>query len=229
MKVVVVGCGRVGGDLAYRLFQRGHHVIVVDQSPVAFQNLPEDFRGRFVEGNALNQDVLHRAGIEDADAIAAVTSSDPLNAVIGFLAKSEYHIPSVAVRNYDSRWRPLHEMFGLQMVSPASWGAQRIEELIYGSEAHTVFSSGNGEVELYEFIIGQRLAGKRLADLKLSEECIPVSITHAGRSNLPEAASLLQEGDVVLVAATLEGSQQLQKLLEASNGHLPHLAEKKNE
>jgi trk system potassium uptake protein len=221
MNVIVVGCGRIGGDLAYRLFQSGHQVVVVDQSPAAFQNLPEDFRGRFVEGNAMNMDVLRRAGIEEADALAAVTSSDPLNAVIGHLAKSEYCVPSVAVRNYDSRWRPMHELFGLQMVSASSWGAQRIEELLYRQETHTVFSSGNGEVELYEFIVDRRLDGLALVDLKLSDQCIPVSITRAGRAMLPEKDFQLKLGDVVLVGATFEGSQQLHRVLASANGLSP--------
>lgn len=218
MNVVVVGCGRIGGDLAYRLYKRGHQVVVVDQSPAAFQNLPEDFRGRFVEGNAMNMDVLRRAGIEEADAFAAVTSSDPLNAVIAYLAKSEYHVLSVAVRNYDSRWRPMHELFGLQMVSASSWGAQRIEELMYRQETRTVFSTGNGEVELYEFLVDTRLDGLRLGDLELGEQCIPVSITRAGRAMLPQNDCMLEQGDIVLVGATFEGSERLHQILKSVNG-----------
>jgi branched-chain amino acid aminotransferase len=71
MKVIVVGCGRFGSELAYRLYKSGHEVAIVDAIPEAFNILPVDFRGRLIEGDALNQDVLHRAGIEHADALAA--------------------------------------------------------------------------------------------------------------------------------------------------------------
>jgi trk system potassium uptake protein TrkA len=213
MNIIVVGCGRVGGDLAYRLFQKGHRVVVVDLSPSSFQNLPEDFRGRFVEGHAMNLDVLRRAGIEKADALAAVTSSDSINAVIAHLASNEFHVPSVVVRNYDSRWRSMHELFGLQVVSASSWGAQRIEELLYEQETHTVFSAGNGEVELYEFSIARDWEGCSFAELLPEKDCIPVALTRAGRAILPNMETVLEEGDVVLVSATLEGSEKLHQSL----------------
>jgi trk system potassium uptake protein TrkA len=216
MNVIVIGCGRVGGELAYRLYLKGHKVIVVDQSPVAFQNLPDDFRGRFVEGHAMNLDVLQRAGIEETDALAAVTSSDQVNAVIAYLASSHFNVPSVVVRNYDSHLRSMHEMFGLQVVSSTSWGAQRIEELLYRQQAHTVFSAGNGEVEIYEFSIDQYWDGQTFADLLASEECLPVALTRAGRAILPDRNMQLQEGDIVLVSATLEGSECLHQSLNAA-------------
>jgi len=213
MNIVVVGCGRVGGELAYRLFKNGHKIVVVDLLPAAFQNLPEDFRGRFVEGHAMNVDVLHRAGAEEADALAAVTSSDPINAVIGHLASSHFKVPSVVVRNYDSRWRSMHELFDLQVVSSSSWGAQRIEELLYQQKAHTVFSAGNGEVELYEFSIDHDWNGCSFAQLLPDHGCLPVALTRAGRAILPDRDTLLHEGDLVLVSATLEGSSLLHERL----------------
>ncbi len=215
MNVIVIGCGRVGAELAYRLYQKGNKVVVVDQSPAAFRNLPEDFRGRFVEGQAMNADVLRRAGIEEADALAAVTASDSLNAVIAHLAINYYGVRSVAVRNYDSRWRSMHEMFGLQMVSSSSWGAQRIEELLYEQETRTVFSAGNGEVEIYEFAIDSRWDGHAFEDLLPTNECIPVALTRAGRAILPEKGTRLKTGDVVLVSATLEGSERLHQVLNS--------------
>ena len=79
--------------------------------------------------------MLHRAGIEQADGLAAVTSSDSVNAVVGHVARTVYRVPNVVTRNYDPRWRPLHEAFGLQMVSSATWGAQRLEELLEHGES----------------------------------------------------------------------------------------------
>lgn len=96
MNVIIVGCGRVGSELAYRLFLNGHQVTIVDRHSEAFKNLPSDFRGRTLEGDAPSEAVLHRAGIETAQAVAAVTSSDDsLNGVIGHgIASDIYHIPA---------------------------------------------------------------------------------------------------------------------------------------
>ncbi len=220
MRIIVIGCGRVGGELAYRLFQKKHKVVVVDLLPAAFQNLPEDFQGRFVEGHAMNFDVLRRAGIEDADALAAVTSSDSVNAVIAHLASTYFNVPSVVVRNYDSRWRSMHELFDLQVVSSSSWGAQRIEELLYQQKAHTVFSAGNGEVEIYEFAVESEWDGCSLGEFLPEKDCLAVALTRAGRAILPDHATILNEGDVVLVSATLEGSEMLHKTLDARKNNL---------
>ena len=124
-----------------------------------------------------------------------------------------YNVPSVVVRNFDSRWRAMHELFGNQVVSPSSWGAQRIEELLYQQKIHTVFSAGNGEVEIYEFLIDEKWQGKSFADLLSSEDYLPVALTRSGRAILPARSTVLHEGDVVLVSATLEGSEQIHKAL----------------
>jgi trk system potassium uptake protein TrkA len=216
MNVIVVGCGRVGAELAYRLYQRGYQVTVVDQVASAFDSLPPDFRGRMLEGEVLAQDVLHRAGIEQADALAAVTSSDSLNAVVAHVARTVYHVPNVVVRNYDPRWRPLYEAFGLQVVSPASWGAQRIEELLYPAHAHTVFSAGNGEVEIYEVAVPESWHSRSLHDLLTEGQCVAVALTRAGRAMLPSSGTRLEAGDVLHVSATLEGIEALQSRLNMS-------------
>ena len=211
MKVIIVGCGRLGTELAARLFQRGHEVSVVDSNEAAFSKLAANFEGRLNEGDAINRDVLHRAGIERADAIACVTDSDVLNAVVGHLARSYFNVENVVVRNHDPRYRPILEAFGLQSVSALSWGAQRVEELIYDADARAVFSAGNGEVEIYEIAIPAEWNGCTTSELVSSLSCIPVSVTRAGRALLPTENMVLETGDVVHISATLEGSQALRK------------------
>jgi trk system potassium uptake protein TrkA len=213
MNMIVIGCGRVGAELAYRLYQRGHTVVMVDQSEAAFHNLPVDFRGRTVVGEALSQDALRRAGIEQADALAVVTSNDTINAVVAHLARSYYSVPSVVVRNFDSRWRSMHEIFKLQVVSSSSWAAQRIEELLYYQETHSVFSAGNGEVELYEFVIQDEWAGFTLADLVPDKECVLAALTRGGRAMLPAPDEILKKNDLILVSASLKGSETLRNRL----------------
>jgi trk system potassium uptake protein TrkA len=213
MKIIVVGCGRVGAELAYRLTQRDHKVTVIDMKSDAFHNLPIDFRGRIVEGEALNKEVIERAGIAEADALAAVTSNDQLNAVIAHVARSFYNVPSVIVRNFDSRWRAMHETFGLQVVSASSWGAQRIEEFLYQQETLTVFSAGNGEVEIYEFTVHDNWHGHPIRDMLPEQDCVLVALTRAGRAIIPESDFIMSQGDVITVSATLNGSELLRSRL----------------
>jgi trk system potassium uptake protein len=209
MRVVIVGCGRLGAELSTRLFQRGHEVSIIDSDEAAFSKLPSNFEGRLNEGDAINRDVLHRAGIEHADAVASVTDSDVLNAVVGHLARSYYNVPNVIVRNHDPRYRHILEAYGLQVVSALSWGAQRIEEMIYNTEVRAVFSAGNGEVEIYEVGISGQWSDHTLSDVISTSACVPVSVTRAGRAMLPSANMKLDTGDVVYVSATLEGIDAL--------------------
>jgi trk system potassium uptake protein TrkA len=213
MNIIVVGCGRVGSELAYRLFQRGHHVTVVDNVSAAFRSLPEDFRGRMVEGEVLNQDVLRRAGIKQADGLAAVTNNDSTNAVVAHVARTVYGLSNVVVRNYDPRRRPAQEAFGLQVISSSSWGAQRMEELLHQREIHSVFAAGNGEVEVYELAIPATWQGRALRDLLPKSGCVAVALSRAGKASLPAGDARLEACDVLNVSATLEGIEALRNRL----------------
>lgn len=211
MNVIVVGCGRVGSELAHRLYLNGHRVCVIDRSQEAFKDLPPDFRGRTLEGDVLSEAVLHRAGIDTAEALAAVTNSDSLNGVIGRVASMIYQVPRVAVRNYDPRWRELIEAFGLQVVSSSSWGAQRMEELLEGGSLHPLISAGNGEVEICDLTLPEAWDGKTVQDLAACGSCIVAAVMRAGRGMLPTPDMRLQAGDVVYVAATVEGMAALRQ------------------
>ncbi len=213
MRVIVVGCGRLGIDLAYRLFKTGNEVTVVDAVPAAFSLLPADFTGRQSEGDALNKEVLHRAGIDKVDALAAVTNSDAVNAVVGHIARTIYNVPRVVVRNYDPAVRPLFETFGLQVISSTSWGAQRIEELIYHEDTHAVFSAGNGEVEIYEFYISDAFDGRPLSSVLVSNEVVAVALTRAGKSMLPAGDAVLRADDILHISATYAGMAAIRDLL----------------
>jgi trk system potassium uptake protein TrkA len=213
MNVIVIGCGRVGAELAYRLYKNGHHVTVVDRYQDAFKNLPHDFRGRTLEGDVLSEAVLHRAGIDSADALASVTNSDTLNGVIGRVAGHVYHIAHIAVRNYDPRWRTLLETFGHQVVGSSSWGAQRMEELLEGGAVHPLVSAGNGEVEICDLIVPPLWSGKTVKDLASVGPCIVAAVTRAGRGLLPQPEMSLEAGDLVHISTTPEGMNALRQQL----------------
>lgn len=218
MKVIVIGCGRMGSELAYRLFKEGHDVAVVDISGEAFNHLASDFQGRLYEGDALNQDVMERAGIKNCDALATTTETDAVNLVVGHMARDFYKVPHIVSRNFDPMYRNLFEAFNLQVVSDTSWAAQRMEELVYHADLRTVFSAGNGEVELYEISIPKSWHNQKVGKLVANQSCIVVSITRTGRAFIPTSETVLEDEDILLISATYEGIESLRKRAGLNQG-----------
>ncbi|MGZ9225729.1 MAG: potassium channel family protein, partial [Anaerolineales bacterium] len=178
----------------------------VDSKKEAFNRLHPDFRGRTLEGEGLAESVLERAGIRDADGLAAVTNSDTLNAVVAHTAREIYKISVVVARNYDPNLRSIVEAFGLQTVGSTYWGAQRVEELLMNPTQKMVYSAGNGEVEVYEVRIPEEWHGHTLGELLSPlKDCIPVAVARAGRSSLPDLSAKLQAGDLLNISSTFEG------------------------
>ncbi|GAB1471626.1 TrkA family potassium uptake protein [Chloroflexota bacterium] len=216
MNFIVIGCGRFGAELAYRLFKNGHQVVVVDINPQAFNRLDPDFRGRTVEGDSLSADTLARANVEKADGVAVATNLDTMNAVIGHMVKVHFpEVKQVVVRNYDPGMRQMLESFGLQIVSSTSWGTERVQELMIDPSFHAVFSAGNGEVEVYEMHISERWDGAAISSLLDGcTETVCAALTRAGRAILPVPSTQLQKGDVLTISATLEGVRSLRTKLQ---------------
>lgn len=214
MNFVIVGCGRVGAELCYHLFKSGHNVVVVDINKESFNRLHPDFRGRTLEGEGLADGVLERAGIREADGLAAVTNSDTLNAVVAHAARIIYNVPNVVARNYDPNLRPVIEAFGLQTVGSTSWGAQRVEELMMNPTQRVVYSAGNGEVEVYEVQIPDAWDGRTLAELLGPlPNCYPVALSRAGKASPPHPEINLQAGDLLNFSSTFEGMGALMERL----------------
>lgn len=124
MKVVILGCGRVGSTLATMLDRSGHTVAVIDQSSDSFQRLSPEFGGETIVGNGVDEDVMMRAGIKDADAFVAVTNGDNRNIMASQIAKEIFRVKKVMCRIYDPiREQTYHEL-GLDTISPTTIGAQ---------------------------------------------------------------------------------------------------------
>jgi trk system potassium uptake protein TrkA len=214
MNFFVIGCGRVGSELAFRLYKNEHKVVVIDKNREALNGLPPEFRGRTIEGDVLAEQMLERAGIAEADGLATVTNSDTLNAVVGHIASAIYKVPIVVARNYDPAMLPMLKAFSLNVISSTSWGAKRIQEMLLDPAFRTVFSAGNGEVELYEMMIPPAWDGRSLGDLlRDNAECLPVALTRAGRAILPNSETILQTSDVLNVSATFDGIKAVRALL----------------
>ena len=158
---IIVGCGRVGSELAMLLSRRGHDVTVIDHVGSSFSHLDPAWRGRTIEAEAMAEGVLKRAGIEQAR--RARRGHQLRRRERGRGARRAHRLQRARAsssRNYDPRWRPLHEAMGLQTVSSTAWGAQRMEELLESRRMRPVFSAGNGEVEIYELDVPKAWGGQ---------------------------------------------------------------------
>jgi trk system potassium uptake protein TrkA len=120
VKVVILGCGRVGATLATQLDQAGHTVSIIDSSSDAFQRLPAKFKGDKIVGNGAQQDVLRQAGIETANAFAAVTNGDNRNILASQIAKEIFHVKKVVCRIYDPLRQHTFDELGLEGICPTT-------------------------------------------------------------------------------------------------------------
>jgi trk system potassium uptake protein TrkA len=210
MKILIVGCGRVGISLARTLNLKGHQVTVVDKDPLAFEQLGPTFRGQKVVGIGFDRDTLTQAGIERADALAAVTSSDETNVVTARIARQTFHVPRVVARVYDPRKADIYRRLGLQTVSPVVLATSRLAELVSFSHMDIVASLGNGGVEIVMVEIPPMFAGRAVRDLAAVGEVEVVAITRVGNTFLPAPTAALEEGDVVYLAVLPSAMDRLQ-------------------
>jgi len=128
MKVVIMGCGRVGAQLAGLLESDGHSVTILDTDTYSFRRLPPNFKGTALVGNGLDQEVLKRAGIETADAFVVVTQGDNRNVMAAQIAKHVFNVPKVVCRIYDPLRQELYSTLGLETLSPTTIFAQMLRE-----------------------------------------------------------------------------------------------------
>jgi trk system potassium uptake protein TrkA len=130
MKVIILGCGRVGIYLANSLDQAGHQVTVIDRNRDSFAKLGADYGGKMVLGTGIDEDVLKKAGIEMADAFVAVTNGDNTNAMAAQIAQHIFHVPHVVARLYDPVREETYRLLGLETVCSTVMGAERIREMV---------------------------------------------------------------------------------------------------
>jgi trk system potassium uptake protein TrkA len=213
MKILVIGCGRVGAGLAKTLVGRGHFVTVVDKDPHAFEKLGDHFKGQTILGIGFDREVLLKAGIERADGVAAVTASDEANVVASRIARDIFHVPKVVARLYDVRQAEIYKRLGIQTIAPTAWGINRIADLLLYSPLETVFSIGSGDVELVEVGVPRLLVGKTVRDLTVAGEIHVVSITRANKTFLATLGTIFREGDLLHVAALTTSGNRLKDLL----------------
>ncbi len=212
MRVIIIGCGRMGSGLARTLTLRGHTVTVVDKEPTAFERLGPSFKGRMVAGVGFDREVLVQAGIERADGLAAVTASDEANVVAARMASQVFRVPRVVARLYDPRKAEIYDRLGLQTINTTSWGINRIADLLCYSQFEPVVSLG-GQVDLVEVQLPPLLAGRTANELTVPGELMVVAISRGGKTFLATLGTVFQEGDVVHLAVLSTAVDRLKALL----------------
>lgn len=214
-ELIIVGCGRVGVELALSINRQDYRVSVLDNNPRAFDRLGPAFRGRAVLGDALDQEALKRAGIETAHGLAAVTASDSANIVVARVARDLFKVEHVVARLFEPSRSPAYEMLGLHTVATSSWGAQRIEQLLLHPGLQSIDAAGNGEVQIYEVSVPDNWKDRRLSELIPAGAALPVAVARGGRGLLPEGDFVLRSQDVLQVSATADGAATLRERLSA--------------
>jgi len=218
MRVIIMGCGRVGEQLARLMSDEGHDVAVIDYSDVALARLGPDFKGRRVRGVGFDREVLLRAGIESADGFAATSSSDNVNAVAARIARTLFHVPRVVARLFDPERAEVYKRLGLATISSTTWGAERIRELLTHADLDSVRSFGAGEVQLLEIEVPSALVGRSVRDLLVPSEVNVIAITRDGRALLPMLGTAFRVGDIVHLAVLSDAMARVETLLGLGEG-----------
>jgi len=213
MKLIIIGCGRVGTGLARTLSQGGHTVTVVDKDPAAVTSVGPAFKGQTMIGSGFDRDVLLQAGIERADGLAAVTGSDEANAVIARLARQVFRVPRVIARLYDPHKAEVYRRLGLQTINPVTWGIHRIAELLCYARLEPLVSLGSGDVDLVETEIPPLLVGRTVNEVTIPGEVQVLAITRSGKTFLPTLGTTFQEGDLLHIAVLATSAHRLDALL----------------
>jgi len=216
MKILIIGCGRLGAGLAQALSLRSHQVTIIDKDATAFDRLLPSFAGQQLDGAGFDRGLLLRAGIERADGLAAVTGSDEVNAVVARVAREVFKVPRVVARLDDPRKAEIYRRLGLQTIAPVTWGISRIADLLCYTPLAPVVSLGTGEVDIVEAEATPLLVGRMVADVTLPGEIHVVAITRRGSTLLPTMGTVFQIGDQLHLAVLGISMERLNVLLGAA-------------
>jgi trk/ktr system potassium uptake protein len=214
--VVIVGCGRVGSELAASLERMDHTVSVVDMEPRAFQRWGDLFKGEKVVGRGYDRDALEQAGIERAGALAAVTSGDNSNILAARIARENYDIERVVARIKDPRRAEIYQRLGISTVAMISWTTDQVmRRLLPSEERPNEWLDPSGRTCLVDFSIPAQWAGKKLAPLSEPGLFWLVGITRLGTAQVSTPSVIGQEGDILHFFADVSAIDALRERLQS--------------
>lgn len=197
-----MGCGRVGSSLAHRLEEAGHSVAIIDQNPSAFRRLGPEFAGTQVTGIGFDQQTLTRAGIERADAFAAVSSGDNSNIISARVARETFNVDHVVARIYDPKRAAVYERLGIPTIATVPWTTEEMLRAIIGSDHSELWRDPTGKVVLSQLDVHENWVGHRVSELEAATSVRVVFLTRFGAALLPGPQTVVQQGDQIAVATT---------------------------
>ncbi len=218
MIVIVVGGGNTGSHLARVLLDAGHQVKVIEERATLLEKLKQELPAEsIIEGDGSSPTVLEKAGVMQANALAAVTGSDDTNLVITSLARFEFNVPRVIARvnNPKNAWLFNAEMGVDVFLNQAEILAQLVAEEMSLGDMMTLLKLRRGNYSVVEEKIppGAKGIGMALKDIQFEEQCVIAAIIRDGKMTLPRGDSIFQEGDEIVAIASPEGAKTLAELL----------------
>ena len=213
MHVIVVGCGRVGSELAIRLQQDGHDVAVIDKNLRAFRRLPDEWPGLTVVGFGFDRDDLAAAGVDRAGALAAVTSGDNSNILTARIARETFQIPNVVARIYDPRRAEVYQRLGIPTVATVTWTTDQVVRRLFPDKTITEYTDATGEIDFVERTLPDEWVGRRLGGLIEGDLFRPVLVSRAGQAKMATPELVGQVGDVLLLAVRVGAADALENRL----------------
>jgi trk system potassium uptake protein TrkA len=213
MKILIMGCGRVGSQVSQLLVRQGHEVTVIDHDDNAYARLGQDFKGKIVHGLGFDRNILLEAGIETAEGFVAASASDNANIVAARTARNIFHVPRVVARLYDPIRAEVYHRLGLKTISSSAWGAERIVEVVthVDLDALSVFSDGGATMVRVES--PARLIGHRVAQMNIPGEVAVTAIRRDDHTFIPVSGTEFQEGDVLYLTVIPSAMDRLEELL----------------
>lgn len=212
MNAIVVGCGRVGSQLATLLSIDGHNVTVIDKDSNAFRRLGTAFNGVTLRGLGFDEDILDEAGIQECDTFAAVTNLDNTNLMAAEVARKIFNVPHVVARLYNPTRERTYQQLDLDYVCGTTLVARTLLDKIQSGHGHHVDTFG--DVEIVEFKLRDSAAGVLVKDIESDRQIRVAAVGRAKATFIPRPDTLLQKNDVLLVAVKDESMPRLEKFME---------------
>ena len=194
-----MGCGRVGSTLAVDLEKAGHTVAVIDQNREAFRRLGADFNGRTIAGVGFDRDTLLEAGIEKADAFAAVSNGDNSNILAARVARENFGVKNVVARIYDPGRAEIYQRLGIPTVATVLWTTDQIMRRLIPQGSRSEWQDASGKVQLAEIALHRDWYGSPVSLIEQHTDARVAFVTRLGEGLIPNEHTVLQEGDVVHV------------------------------
>jgi trk system potassium uptake protein len=207
--VVIMGCGRVGSTLARSLEERDHDVSVIDSFPDAFRRLGPSFEGTKVTGIGFDQTVLERAGIERADAFAAVSSGDNSNIIAARVARETFGVQHVVARIYDPGRAEVYQRLGIVTVATVKWTADQMLRRLLPAGAEPDFRDPSGTIRVDHVPVTEAWIGERTVRLQTDSGSRIAWIDRLGEGMLPARETVLQEGDMLHLVMREENADRV--------------------